>query len=388
MSSINSTAWLEVDLDKMAHNLREVKKVIGDKTKICAVIKADGYKLGSVKCAEIYIESGAEMVAVAVLDEAMEIRNKLPEASILVLGHTPEELYPLAIKNNIIMTIYDYKHGYDLNKACEELDKKADIHIKIETGMNRLGFLPCDKSLKAIVELSKMPYLNIAGIYSHLANADAEDKSSCYEQKKRFDDFINVLSEKGVNTSFRHISNSAAIIDLPDFNYEMVRPGIILTGIYPSNSENNKKLDLQMAFKLKAKLTHIKTVQREEGVSYGHRFKADRATKVGTIPIGYADGFSRALTGKMEVSVKGIRCKLIGSICMDQCMVDLTDVKNVNTGDEVVIYDDGTFNGLHPDEVAERIGTINHEILTMLDRRLPRIYFKSGEMIAVKNYLL
>jgi alanine racemase len=388
MNNINSTAWLEVDLDKMAHNIKEIKRKLGSNTEICAVIKADAYKLGVIKSAETYIKNGASMVAVAVIDEAMEIRHQFPDMPILVLGHTPSELYETAVKHQITMTLYDYQSGLSLNKVCLSLGIKAAVHIKIETGMNRLGFLPNEQNLKDIRSLSHLSHLEIKGVYSHLAKADEADKTSCYEQKRRFDAFVEKLTQAGVPIQLRHISNSAAIIDLPDFNYEMVRPGIILTGLYPSTSPNNAKFNLKMAFRLKAKLTHIKTVSEGEGVSYGHRYITDKKTKIGTIPIGYADGFSRFLTGKMEVSVKGIRCKIIGSICMDQCMVDVTEVEDVAVGEEVILYDDGTLNGLHPDEVASRIGTINHEILTMLDRRLPRVYYQNGEIVAVKNYLL
>ncbi len=221
-----------------------------------------------------------------------------------------------------------------------------------------------------------------------MARADEFDKAIAKNQQKRFDDFYDSLVEKGLRIPTRHISNSASIIDLPEFNYEMVRPGIMLTGLYPSDEVNKSNVDLRQTITLKARIALVKTIQKGEGISYGHKFIANKEMIIGTLPLGYADGFSRLLSGKMEVSVKGVRCRILGRICMDQCVVDLTDVPYAKMGDEVVIYDDGTDAGLNIDQVAELLGTINYEIVTMLDRRLPRVYTKNREEVAIRNYLV
>ena len=385
---IKRPAWVEVNLDNVVHNLNEVKRVVKEGTKICPVIKADAYKQGVMEIAKTYIDEGVDMLAVAVLDEALEIRKELKDVQVLVLGYTPEEAYGLAIENNITLTIYTYEQGLKINEKCEELDMNAGLHIKVETGMNRLGFLPTEKSRDEIMELKKLKRLGIEGIYTHMARADEFDKTAARSQQKRFDDFYGMLIEKGLEIPMRHISNSASIIDLPDFNYEMVRPGIMLTGLYPSNEVDRSDVKLKQTITLRARLALVKTIDKGEGISYGHKFVAEHEMKVGTLPLGYADGFSRLLSGKMEVSVNGIRCRILGRICMDQCVVDLTDVADAKIGDEVIIYDDNRANGLNIDQVADLLGTINYEIVTMLDRRLPRVYTRKGEEVALRNYLV
>jgi alanine racemase len=385
---IKRPAWVEVNLDNVIHNFNEVKRVVKKGTKICPVIKADAYKQGVIEIAKTYIDEDADMVAVAVLDEALEIRKEYKDIPILVLGYTPEEAYGLAIENDITLTIYTYDQGIGISKKCEEMDQYAALHIKIETGMNRLGFITTEKSRDEILELKESERLGIEGIYTHMARADEFDKAIAKNQQKRFDDFYDSLVEKGLRIPTRHISNSASIIDLPEFNYEMVRPGIMLTGLYPSDEVNKSNVDLRQTITLKARIALVKTIQKGEGISYGHKFIANKEMIIGTLPLGYADGFSRLLSGKMEVSVKGVRCRILGRICMDQCVVDLTDVPYAKMGDEVVIYDDGTDAGLNIDQVAELLGTINYEIVTMLDRRLPRVYTKNREEVAIRNYLV
>ncbi|HBH11511.1 MAG: Alanine racemase [Clostridiales bacterium 38_11] len=381
-------AWVEVNTNHMAHNIQEVKRLIRPGTRICAVIKADGYKLGVIKSAEIYLANGADMFSVAILDEALEIRKEFRNIEILVLGYTPVELFEQAIIEDIILTIYDVNHGIRLNQVAEKLGKTAKVHLKLETGMNRLGFLPNDKSVKEIESMYQLPNLMIEGIFTHLARADEIDKTWSYKQKDAFDDFYNRLMDIDVKIPIRHVSNSAAIIDLPDFNYEMVRPGIMLTGLYPSDEVNKNNADLKLAFKLKANLAFVKPIKKGDGVSYGHQFIADSDMIVGTVPIGYADGFTRMLSGKMSVSVKGISCKVLGRICMDQFVIDLSDVSDAAIGDEVILYGDGSESEKTPDQIGKLLGTINYEIITMLDRRLPRIYQTNGEISGIKNYLL
>ena len=385
---IKRPAWVEVNLDNVVHNLNEVKRVVKEGTKICPVIKADAYKQGVMEIARTYIDEGVDMLAVAVLDEALEIRKELKDIPLLVLGYTPEESFGLAIENDITLTIYTYDQGLKINERCKLLDRYATLHIKVETGMNRLGFLPTEKSRDEIIELKKLERLGIEGIYTHMARADEFDKTAAKRQQRRFDDFYDMLAEKGLEIPLRHVSNSASIIDLPEFNYDMVRPGIMLTGLYPSDEVNKSNVELRQTITLKARIALIKTIQKGEGVSYGHKFLAHKEMRVGTLPLGYADGFSRLLSGKMEVSVNGVRCRILGRICMDQCVVDLTDLPDAKMGDEVIIYDDDRAKGLNIDQVADLLGTINYEIITMLDRRLPRLYMRNGEEVALRNYLV
>jgi len=367
-------AWVEVYLDNCVHNFKEVRKKIKKETKVCTVVKADGYKLGAIQVSKAYIKNGADMLAVAVLDEGMELREEIKEFPILVLGYTPENSFKKAIKNNLTLTIYTEEHAEKLNEIAEKYGKKAKIHIKLETGMNRLGFLPTEENIIKIKNIYSMKNIEVEGIYSHLARADEIDKTWAYKQKERFDRVLERLEEENVEIPVKHLANSAAIIDLPDFQYDMVRPGIMLTGQYPSQEVSKENVKLKLAFNLKAKIANIKEIDHGEGVSYGHKFLADKKTKVATLPLGYADGLPRLLSNKLEVAYNGNKCKNIGRICMDQFMIDVTEVENVKIGDEVTLYGDGSKNTTTPDQVASIIGTINYEILTMLDRRLPRIY--------------
>ncbi|MDW7667698.1 MAG: alanine racemase [Bacillota bacterium] len=367
-------AWVEVYLENCIHNFMEVKKRIKEETKVCTVVKADGYKLGAVAVSKAYIDRGTDMLAVAVLDEGIEIREEIKDFPILILGYTPEDSFVMALENNLILTIYTEEHAAELNKVAKKIGKKAKIHIKLETGMNRLGFLPTEDSLNKVKNIYKMENIEIEGIYSHLARADEVDKTWAYKQKERFDNFIEKLGKENINIPIKHIANSAAIIDLPDFQYDMVRPGIMLTGQYPSDEVSRENVKLKLSFNLKAKIANVKEIDPGEGVSYGHKFVADDITKVATLPLGYADGLPRLLSNRLEVSYKGIKCKNIGRICMDQCMINVTGIEDVKIGDEVILYGDGSRNSTTPDEVASILGTINYEILTMLDRRLPRVY--------------
>jgi alanine racemase len=381
-------AWIEVNLDHLEHNIAQVRKAISNSTKICAVVKADGYKLGVVQVAFTLINKGVDLLAVAILDEALEIREALNDCDVLVLGYTPPVFFEQAIEKRIALTIYNEEHAIELNDTAKKIGKTAKIHIKIETGMNRLGFSANEKGVMAVKSICRLSHVEVVGIYTHLARADEKDKQWSYIQKEKFDKFYKSLEDVGVKIPIRHMANSAAIIDLPEFQYEMVRPGIMITGLYPSNKVDTKKVDLKVVFKLKAQLSFVKWIAKGEGISYGHQFVSENPMKIGTIPIGYADGLSRLLTDKLWVSINGMKCKVLGRICMDQCLVDLTSLPDATIGDEVTIYGDGLDAEMTPDEVAARIGTINYEILTMLDRRLPRVYTQSGKTISVKNYLV
>ncbi len=381
-------AFMEVNINHMAHNLMEVRKKVGQNVKVCAVIKADGYKLGVHQAAQTYIEAGADMLAVAILDEALELRKCFSTIPILVLGYTPEEGFSQSIASNIRLTLYSLTQGIRLNETAQLLGKEAIIHLKVETGMNRLGFLPTDESILAIKQLTQLKYISCEGIYSHLARADELDKSSAKQQKKVFDTFCEKLKKQEVDFPIRHLANSAAIIDLPDFYYDMVRPGIMLTGLYPSEEVNHASVDLKLTFALKAKIALVKNIEQGAGVSYGHTFIADKPMKVATIPIGYADGFSRLLSGKMSVVVGGVSCAILGRICMDQCVIDVTHISSVNIGDECILYGDGTDGSKTPNDVAKLLGTINYEVLTMIDRRVPRVYYQDDSIKMIKNYLL
>lgn len=390
MISLENTrpVWAEINLDNLNHNIKEVRKNVQKGSLIMAVVKANGYGHGSVEIAKTFLENGADRLAVAILTEAIELRNSGIEAPILVLGYTPNNQFDKVLKYDLIQTIYNYKDAKILSKAAIDMEREALIHIKIDTGMNRIGFPPNKEAIDKIVEINKLANINIEGIYTHFARADERDKEYTKDQFKKYIDVSNLLKEKGVDIKIKHVSNSAAIIDLEDYNLDMVRAGIMIYGYYPSNEVDRENIKLKPAMNLKARVSHIKIVPKETGISYGQIFKTKRKSKIATLPLGYADGFTRLLTGKAEVYVKGKRVKVVGKICMDQCMIDVTEVDDIQVGDEVLIFGYGDEDYPNLNELAEKIETINYEILCMISRRIPRVYISEGKIVKIRDYLL
>ncbi|HHV46563.1 MAG TPA: alanine racemase [Tissierellia bacterium] len=379
--------WAEINLDNLAHNMREVKKSVKEGTLITAVVKANAYGHGSVYAARTFLKNGADRLAVATLAEAIELRNAGIDVPILILGYTPVSQYSSVIEHDITQTIYNLESAKAFSQTAGKLNKTGYIHIKIDSGMGRIGFLPTDKSVNDILEISKLPNIMVEGIFTHFATADEKDKTYTYTQYERFMYVINKLEERGLSIPVKHVSNSAAIIDLPDFNLNMVRAGIMLYGYYPSDEVHKERVNLLPAMSLKARISHVKAVPADTGISYGQIFVTKRESKIATIPIGYADGFTRMLSSKGEAYIKGRIVPIVGRICMDQCMLDVTEIEDVKVGDEVILfgYEEGSLNA---DDIAAKLNTISYEILCMVGRRVPRVYVQDGEIIAVDDYLM
>jgi alanine racemase len=380
--------WIEINLDNLAHNMKEVKKNIRKDTLIMAVVKANAYGHGSVKSAEVFLENGANRLAVSTLSEAIELRKKNIKAPILILGYTPKSQYPLILEWDITQTIYNYESAKNLSENAIKMKKNGIVHIKIDSGMGRLGFLPNKESVEEIVKISKLPNLKIEGVYTHFATADEKDKSATRLQYSRFMKIIEELKNRGIHIPIKHVSNSAAIIDFPEYNLDMVRAGIILYGLYPSDEVNRNKMVLKPAMTLKAKVSNVKEVPKGTGISYGQVFVTERKSKIATIPIGYADGFTRLLTSKGEAFIKGKRVPIVGRICMDQCMLDVTEIDNISIGDEAVLFGYGEEGYPHIDEIANKLNTINYEVICMMGRRIPRVYIQNKKIIKIEDYLL
>ncbi len=368
-------AWVEVNREKAIHNFLEVRRAVGPNVKVCAVVKADSYGMGSIELSKMYLQNGVDMLAVAVIGEAFELRQEIKDTDILVLGYTPEEFFDDAISQNITITIYDYNLALRLNEIAKGMNKTAKVHLKIETGMNRLGFLPTEENADKILKISKLSNITMEGAFSHQAKADEKDKTTAHKQAKRFIDFMGLIEKRNIAIPIKHIANSATIIDLPEYYFDMVRPGIILSGFYPSDEVNKQEYKFKICVTLKARIANVKTIEAGEGVGYGHLFSAEKPTVVGTVPLGYADGYSRLLSNKGYIVVKGIKCPILGKVCMDQFMVDLSDVENPQIGDEAIVYGDGTDGAMTAEDVADMRGTISYEVLTNLgSKRLPKIY--------------
>lgn len=380
--------WAEINIDNLAHNMKEIRKNTREETLVTAVVKADAYGHGAIEAGRVFLKNGANRLAVATLREGIELRKAGIEAPILILGATPNSEDELGVKWNLIETIFSYEKAQNLSKVAKKNNKIVDIHIKIDTGMGRIGFLPRKETIEEIKAINELPNIRIEGIFTHFARADEKDKTFTREQFKRFRWVIEELEEIGINIPIKHVSNSAGIIDLPEYNLDMVRSGIINYGLYPSDEVNKENIKLKPAMTLKTRISNIKKVPKNTGISYGHTFITEKDSIIGTIPIGYADGFTRLLSSKGEVLVNGKKVPILGRICMDQSMIDLTDVDNVNIGDEVVIFGEDDESSISIEEVAEKLDTINYEIVCMVGRRIPRVYKRNGEITSIVDYLV
>ncbi|OFI06526.1 alanine racemase [Clostridium acetireducens DSM 10703] len=375
--------WQEVNLDNLAYNMKSVKSKCNC-NEIFAVVKANAYGHGAVEISKVLLENGATGLAVATLEEALELRQSSINCAILVLGVTSTALLDKLVENNIETVVFSYKQALEISNISKEKCKITKIHLAVDTGMGRIGFLPKKESVEECYKISKLPNIKIEGLFSHFSTADEIDKQYSYEQLKKFNWFYHSLTAKGVNIKIRNIANSAAIMELPNTHFEGVRPGIILYGHYPSNEVNKSEIDIKRVMSLKANIVHIKTLDECEYIGYGRKFRTSRKSVIGTLPVGYADGYTRMLSGKAKVIVNGKFAPVVGNICMDQCMVDLTDVGPVNIGDEVILMgSDGNLK-FDADDIAKILGTINYEIMCMISKRVPRVYIKNGKILKVQ----
>lgn len=366
--------WAEIDLEALSHNVREICWVAGPRVQVMAVVKANGYGHGLEPVSQTALYSGATWLGVALLQEAVLLREKGIKAPIVVLGYTPEKDFKEVVARDVSQTIFTWEGGLTLAATAHRLGKKARVHIKIDTGMGRLGFLLGKDAVETITRLSRLPGLEIEGIYTHFATADEADKGYTEEQFLKFQWVLKQLAARGVYIRWRHCANSAAILDLPYTHLDLVRPGITLYGLYPSPVVCRDLVTLKPVMSLKARVVYVKEVPPGTCISYGKTYVTKKRTKVAIIPIGYADGYSRLLSNKSEVLVKGQRAPVIGRVCMDQLIVDVGHVPGVVQGDEVVLLGRQGKGEITADEVAAHMGTINYEVVCMISERVPRFY--------------
>ncbi|HWR06035.1 alanine racemase [Sporomusa sp.] len=364
--------WAEVDLAAIKKNVEKIKNSLSPNVKFCAVVKADAYGHGAVAVARAVLSAGADRLAVALLSEAIELRQAGFLASIQVLGYTPPHQARTVAAYNIAQTVYTMEAASALAAAGIETGKKVKIHIKIDTGMGRIGILP-EEAGEFASAVSVMPGVELEGVFSHFATADDTDKTYAKEQYARFEEALARISAKGIKVPIRHIANSAATLEMPETHLDMVRPGIILYGLWPS-AESKRSIELTPAMRLKAQVAHVKTVESGTSISYGRTYTARAERRIATLPIGYADGWTRLLSGKTDVLIHGRRAPLVGRICMDQCMVDVSAIPDVQPGDIATLFGAPE---LSTDEIAAIVGTINYELVCMVSKRVPRVYKNS-----------
>lgn len=379
--------WAEVDLDCLAHNMRETRRVTPKETLIMAAVKADGYGHGAPEAAEVFLESGADRLCTATLDEAVQLRRLGFTAPILCLGYVPEYLHGVALEYGVGVTVYRLDHARALSEAATGMGVEAVVHVKLDTGMGRLGFMVSEATVDEVAEVSGLDGVILEGVFTHFAVADEADKGYTRMQFKRFMDTVEGLEARGVEIPVKHVSNSAAIINFPEYSLDMVRPGIMLYGFYPSPHVDHGRVSLRPAMTLKAKVSHVKEVPESTGISYGLTYETGRRSLIATIPVGYADGYSRRLSSLGWVAVGGARAPIVGRVCMDQCMVDVTDIPGVSVGVIATLMDDGSGGSPHVEEVAAWMGTITHEVTCGISKRVPRVYLRGGEVVGVRDYL-
>ncbi len=361
---ITGDTVIRVSLKKLGENLDAFRRLIGENTAVMAVIKANGYAHGAVGIASTLLAHGADYLAVARLEEALPLREALPDAPLFVLGYTPDRLLPLAVERNITLTIFSSHQARLLGDAARLQGKKAVVHLKVETGFNRLGTDDCGE----LLEILRTEGIYAEGIYSHLA---LKDRASDEVQLRRFFEVVDNLASMGYTFRYRHIADSISAVDYPDFRLDMVRPGALLYGM---KSYEDDRFTVQPVLTMETRIARLRKLRPGEGVGYDLDWVARRESTVATLPFGYADGYPRALSGKGYVLVRGHKCPLVGIMCMDQCVADVTDVPDVQEGDLVTIYGDGTDEALTVAQAAQMAGSNKNEILCRLTARPARIY--------------
>ena len=359
---------IRVDLSAIAQNMKNICALVGPDVAVAAVIKANGYGHGALALAPVLMENGASLLAVATLGEALELKKAYPDYPVLIMGLTPDRCLSYVGEYNIIQTIDTVHQARLLNQIGEKNGRPIQVHLKIDTGFHRIGFSDDDKTLRSILELKDMPWLNTDGIFSHLA---LFNETSDQEQFDRFTNAVSFLESNGFRFRCRHMADSIALVDSPQYRLDMVRAGALIYGL---KGFHKGFVSVKQALTFETKISHISLVPAGEGVSYDYTWRADKDTRVATLPFGYADGYPRNLRGKGFVTIRGVRCPIIGVICMDQCMADLTNVPDAAVGDTAIIYGDGSNNTADIQEISELAQTNKNEIVSRLSLRPLRIY--------------
>ena len=372
----------DIDLDAVLYNFENMKANIRPGCKITAVIKADGYGHGSVQIAEL-MEPFDYMwgFAVAAADEAFRLRRAGIRKPIMLLGYTFDEFYEDLIRENVRICVFDYDTAAKVSDAAFTAKKKAIIHIALDTGMSRIGFRDNDASVAEIVKIAKLPNIEIEGLFTHFARADEVSIDPAVRQLERYDAFAEKVEKAGVDIPIHHVSNSAGIIRLREANKDMVRAGITVYGLMPSADVETDIVPLKPVMSLVSHISYVKNIEAGDEVSYGGTFKAEKTMRVATIPVGYADGYPRMLSGKGYVLIKGRKAPILGRVCMDQFMVDVTDIEGAKRGDEVVLLGKQGDERITAEELGDISGRFNYELVCDISKRVPRNFIYEGRII-------
>ena len=364
-----------IDLNKLDYNIKQLKNLINDQTGLMAVVKANAYGHGSIPVAYRAVLSGASWLAVATPEEGAQLREAGLQVPILVLGGIIEDSdASLIIDYNLTQTVFTNDTLKLLSEKASKQHKNVDVHIKIDSGMNRIGIKNANELKSVINTINNIPYINCNGIFTHFSESDSADRLYTEYQLDNFTSMLEITKKMGIKIKWIHAANSAAIIDYPNTYFNMVRAGISMYGYYPSQYVNKGNLNLLPILQWETKIIHIKNIQPGESVSYGRTFTASKSTRVATLPVGYADGYNRLLSNKGYVLINGHKAPVIGRICMDQTMVDISGIPDVNIGDNVILIGDQADKSISADDIAEICNTIPYEILTSISSRVPKVY--------------
>ena len=381
--------WSEVDLNAIASNLKEIRRITKPETRLMVVVKANAYGHGILEVAGEVIKNGANALGVARVQEGIVLRKAGFTIPILIFGFTPFSFAPDLIEFDLIQTVFSYNMALFFSRFATKQGKKITVHIKVDTGMGRLGLLAGSPSayfhakersenvIHEIESIAGLSGLELEGIYTHFATADSPDKSYTKKQFEIFLDFLNRLRSKGIEIPVKHAANSAALMEMPETHLDMVRSGIMVYGLYPSEDVDRKRLEVKPAMALKARVIHLKKVPSGFKVSYGSTYETKKPTTIATVPIGYADGLNRLLSSRGNMLVGGRLAPIAGRVCMDNSMLDVGSVSGVELGDEVVIFGKQGDLSISVDEIASSINTINYEVLTSIPAGLPRRFVRN-----------
>ena len=371
-------AWAEINLKNFDYNVKQIIKKVGPEKDFIGVIKADAYGHGSVECAQVLRENGVRIFAIATLDEAIKLRNAGAKEEIIILGLTPDMYADTIIDYDITPVTCSYENAKAFSDAAAAKGKTVCGLIAVDTGMGRIGYIPeeLDYAVEDVKKISQLPNFKIRGMFSHMSTADSYDKTYSHGQEAKFLKMYDAFTAAGIDIPWKTLANSASVMELPTVHFDAVRPGIILYGQYPSHEVNRAELDIKPVMEVKAVIMHLKDVPADFSVGYGRKYISKAPAKIATINLGYADGYPRPYSKDAKVIVNGVLCPIAGNICMDQCMIDVTNVPDVKIGDEVIVMGSDGRLEISAEDIADATGTINYEICCAFGQRLPKVFIR------------
>ncbi|MFP4588973.1 MAG: alanine racemase [Candidatus Acetothermia bacterium] len=379
------SSWAEIDLDALEHNLKFIQRSLSGDAELMAVIKANAYGHGAVPVAQTVLQEGATSLAVHRIIEGIQLRTANIDAPILILGYTSPTQAKRVVKHDLSPTVIDCDQAQALESEASSQDQIVDVHVSVDTGMGRFGVLP-DHILEVLGSIDESDHLRFTGLYTHFATADEVDKSYTYYQYRLYRRVVHRLEENGFSIPLRHVCNSAATVDFPDLHLDMVRCGILLYGMDPSNEPDHSK-DLEPVLSLKSRVIRVATLPEGSSIGYGRTYVTPKSTQVALIPVGYGDGYPRLLSNRSEILIHGHRVPVVGAVSMDQIVVNIDDVSRVQKGDEAVLIGQQGEEEISAEEVGQWAETLNYEVVTGLLPRVSRLYLRDGEIIRKENLL-